>query len=116
MFVSEVEDSVEYFILIFIIIVLLATFLALTFLSTWHGKMITRGETSIEACINKSETKRFIQMGRVYRNPYDFGAKENWRRFLGLVNGRTVWRHVLLPSGHLPEGNGFIWETVEGGS
>lgn len=74
--------------------------------------MIGRGETSIEACINKAETKRFNKMGKVYRNPYNFGVKENWKRFLGLVNGRTFWRHILLPSGHAPLGNGLEWETV----
>ncbi|XP_037577347.1 palmitoyltransferase ZDHHC16A isoform X2 [Dermacentor silvarum] len=47
----------------------------------------------------------------IYRNPYDFGPRKNWRIFLGLTNGRT-WRHLLLPSAHLPEGNGLTWTTI----
>lgn len=62
--------------------------MALGVLSLWHGKLIGRGETSIEANINKAETKRLAELRRVYLNPYNFGSNKNWRIFLGLVRGR----------------------------
>lgn len=63
-------------------------FIALGALSTWHSKLIGKGETSIEANINKAETVRLAELGRVYVNPYNFGKNKNWKIFLGLVQGR----------------------------
>lgn len=62
--------------------------MALGVLAIWHSKLIAKGETSIEANINKAETHRLAEVGRVYINPYNFGKKKNWRIFLGLVKGR----------------------------
>jgi palmitoyltransferase len=73
----------------------------------------SRGETSIEAHINKRQQKRFKKKGLVYKNPYDFGVLGNWKRFFGLDNRRTFWRHVLLPSIHDPRGDGLTWEHVK---
>ncbi|KAG5895059.1 hypothetical protein JTB14_021026 [Gonioctena quinquepunctata] len=87
-------------------------FLALGVLALWHSQLIGRGETSIEANINKAETIRLMEMGRIYTNPYDFGRKKNWRIFLGLVQGRSFWRYVLLPSAHEPIGDGLTWHTI----
>ncbi|XP_076364565.1 palmitoyltransferase ZDHHC16 isoform X3 [Tachypleus tridentatus] len=55
----------------------------------------------------------FFEEGKeeIYRNPYNFGPKRNWRLFLGLTHGRS-WRHVLLPSAHLPEGDGLHWGSA----
>jgi len=85
--------------------------IALGSLTLWHARLISRGETSIEANINKAETKRLAEKNKVYINPYDFGRRKNWRLFLGMVRGRT-WRHVLLPSPHKPTGEGLTWHTV----
>lgn len=90
----------------------LGVLVALGGLASWHSKLISRGETSIEANINKAETKRLTELGRVYVNPYDFGSSKNWRIFLGLVQGRTFIRHVLFPSAHEPCGDGLTWHTV----
>lgn len=87
-------------------------FVALGGLAAWHSQLIGRGETSIEANINKAETKRLAEIGKVYVNPYDFGTKKNWRIFLGLVRGRTILRNALLPSAHEPCGDGLTWHTV----
>ena len=46
-----------------------ATFIALGTLSYWHYKLIKRGETSIEAHINKSEAKRLDLLGKTFKNP-----------------------------------------------
>ncbi|XP_067618123.1 palmitoyltransferase ZDHHC16A [Eurosta solidaginis] len=85
---------------------------ALGALTLWHAKIITRGETSIEALINQEETERLLKENKIYVNPYNFGARKNWKLFLGLVRGRKFWRCVLLPSWHKPEGNGLSFYTV----
>uniref|UniRef100_A0AAG5D277 Palmitoyltransferase n=1 Tax=Anopheles atroparvus TaxID=41427 RepID=A0AAG5D277_ANOAO len=100
-------------VILFMALINVATLFALGSLTAWHSTLITRGETSIEAHINKSETKRLAAMDKVYRNPYDFGPRQNWKLFLGLTRKRTWWRHVLLPSSHKPEGNGLTWLTYE---
>ncbi|XP_017771905.1 PREDICTED: probable palmitoyltransferase ZDHHC16 isoform X2 [Nicrophorus vespilloides] len=87
-------------------------FIALGGLVAWHSQLICKGETSIEANINKAETARFELLGRTYVNPFDFGTRKNWRLFLGLVNGRSWLRHVLLPSRHAPSGDGIVWNTI----
>uniref|UniRef100_A0A1I8MF10 Palmitoyltransferase n=1 Tax=Musca domestica TaxID=7370 RepID=A0A1I8MF10_MUSDO len=89
-----------------------AVVIALGTLCSWHAKLITRGETSIEAHINQSERRRYQAQNKIYINPYNFGPKKNWRLFLGLVRGRTFWRTVLLPSWHKPEGDGLSFHTV----
>lgn len=89
----------------------LGVLLALGSLTIWHAKLIGRGETSIEAHINKAESVRYKKEGQVYRNPYNFGARNNWKLFLGLHHGRSWW-HILLPSTHPPFGNGLQWKTI----
>jgi len=86
-------------------------FLCLGALLLWHAKLIHRGQTSVEAHINASETKRLAELGKVYVNPYNFGPWHNWYLFLGLINGRGL-RYVLLPSRHLPPRDGLTWDTV----
>lgn len=86
-------------------------FIALGLLILWHYKLIDNGETSIEHHINKSEAERLEKEGKVFHNPYYYGKKETWRIFFGLEEGRTVWRHLLLPSMHKPGGDGLSWET-----
>lgn len=87
-------------------------FVALGGLAIWHGQLISRGETSIEANINRTETKRLAEMNKIYVNPYDFGSRKNWRIFLGIVQGNSFVKHVLLPSAHKPVGDGLTWHTV----
>jgi len=88
-------------------------FVVLGGLSIWHAKLISRGETSIEAHINKSERKRYRDegLGQDYVNPYDFGKWRNWCLFLGMTDNRG-WASVLLPSSHPPKGDGLEWDTV----
>ncbi|XP_053438850.1 palmitoyltransferase ZDHHC16 isoform X4 [Nycticebus coucang] len=84
--------------------------LALGALTIWHAVLITRGETSIERHINKKERRRLQAKGRVFRNPYNYGCLDNWKIFLGVDTGRHWLTRVLLPSSHLPHGNGMSWE------
>uniref|UniRef100_F7GJ04 Zinc finger DHHC-type palmitoyltransferase 16 n=1 Tax=Callithrix jacchus TaxID=9483 RepID=F7GJ04_CALJA len=84
--------------------------LALGALTIWHAVLISRGETSIERHINKKERRRLQAKGRVFRNPYNYGCLDNWKVFLGVDTGRHWLTRVLLPSSHLPHGNGMSWE------
>ncbi|KAJ0183784.1 hypothetical protein K1T71_000207 [Dendrolimus kikuchii] len=93
----------------FMAVTCVAVLFALGTLSLMHAKNISRGETSVEAHVNAK--LRQVQ-GRAFRNPYDFGRRKNWRLFLGLVQGRTFLRHVLLPSPHKPIGSGLTWHKV----
>lgn len=73
--------------IIYAAMISVGTFGALGALAWWHSGLITKGETSIEARINKAESEKYRAKGLRYQNPYDFGPRENWRIFLGL-NGR----------------------------
>lgn len=72
--------------IIFAGLISVATFAALGALTWWHAGLITRGETSIEARINSTESQKYKAQGRFYQNPYNFGPRENWRLFLGVKN------------------------------
>ncbi|PWA25939.1 hypothetical protein CCH79_00001619, partial [Gambusia affinis] len=83
---------------------------ALGALTVWHAVLISRGETSIDRHINKKERQRLAAWGKVYRNPFNYGKLNNWKVFLG-VEKRSHWvTRVLLPSGHLPFGDGLTWD------
>ena len=69
--------------IIFAGLICIATCAALGGLAWWHARLITRGETSIEAHINSAESKKYRAQNKFYQNPYDFGSRENWRLFLG---------------------------------
>ncbi|XP_066095806.1 palmitoyltransferase ZDHHC16 isoform X4 [Saccopteryx bilineata] len=84
--------------------------LALGALTVWHAVLISRGETSIERHINKKERRRLQAKGRVFRNHYNYGCLDNWKLFLGVDTGRHWLTRVLLPSSHLPHGNGMNWD------
>uniref|UniRef100_A0A4D5RT23 Putative palmitoyltransferase zdhhc16-like protein n=2 Tax=Ixodes scapularis TaxID=6945 RepID=A0A4D5RT23_IXOSC len=105
------RDFARRYYITFTALVCIGVFFALGALTMWHARLITNGETSIEAHINKKERIRLGKEGIVYVNPYDFGPRRNWRRFLGLTHGRT-WRHLLWPSAHPPEGSGLTWDTI----
>ncbi|XP_011958092.1 palmitoyltransferase ZDHHC16 isoform X5 [Ovis aries] len=84
--------------------------LALGALTAWHAVLISRGETSIERHINRKERQRLQAKGRVFRNHYNYGCLDNWKVFLGVDTGRHWLTRVLLPSSHLPHGNGISWD------
>nr|SVE69815.1 EOG090X06RJ [Eubosmina coregoni] len=87
-------------------------FLALGALVAWHARLITRGETSIENLTNKDARQAAKLASRVFVNPHDHGAKENWRIFFGLSEGRS-WKCVFFPSAHPPRGDGFYLNKNE---
>ncbi|XP_048585103.1 palmitoyltransferase ZDHHC16 [Nematostella vectensis] len=93
---------------VFVFMLCSAVTLALGLLTLWHAKLIADGQTSIELYINRANQRAFRKKGLVYKNPYNYGAWDNWRLMLGLVNNRS-WMSVLLPSSHHPYGNGLSW-------
>ncbi|XP_054167270.1 palmitoyltransferase ZDHHC16-like isoform X2 [Oppia nitens] len=106
-------DSLNYWkhkCIIFEGLTTIGIFVALGALMAYHSLLITRGETCIERHINKKETKRLSQIGKKFINPYDFGPRDNWRRFLGL-NRPGKWLNVLIPSTFQPNGDGITWLT-----
>lgn len=88
-------------------------FVRLGLLLRYHTILITNGETCIERYINRKCRRHFQQYNRHYQNPYDFGWRENWRRFLGFDRHRHPWLHILLPSNFGPKRDGFTWETID---
>ncbi|PBC34906.1 palmitoyltransferase [Apis cerana cerana] len=96
--------------IVFAALICVATFAALGALTWWHAGLITRGETSIEARINSTETQKYKILGKIYQNPYNFGPRQNWKLFLGII-GRNWW-YVLFPSTHGPYGDGLTWKTI----
>lgn len=95
--------------IVFEFLATIGVFAAVGALMAWHARLITKGETCIESNINKRERERLGREGRLFRNPYNHGAKTNWKIFLGLTQPGKTWRHVLLPSTHLPQGDGVHW-------
>ncbi|XP_072095104.1 palmitoyltransferase ZDHHC16-like [Mobula birostris] len=83
--------------------------LALSGLTLWHAVLILGGETSIERHINKKERQRQQQKGRVFRNPYHAGKLNNLKMFLGIEKQSHWITRLLLPSSHLPYGDGMTW-------
>lgn len=71
--------------IVFAALICVATFAALGALTWWHAGLITRGETSIEARINSTETQKYKVLGKIYQNPYNFGPRQNWKLFLGII-------------------------------
>lgn len=71
--------------IIFAALICVATFAALGALTSWHASLISRGETSIEARINATETQKYKALGKIYQNPYNFGPRQNWKLFLGII-------------------------------
>lgn len=104
--------AAEYRMVCFMGLTCISVLIALGTLTFWHAQQISRGETSVEGHINKSEMERHKKAGKTFVNPYDFGVKENWKRFLGLRNGRTFVKNVLFPSWHPPDGDGTLFETI----
>ncbi|KAK3585452.1 hypothetical protein CHS0354_003299 [Potamilus streckersoni] len=85
---------------------------ALGLLLFWHTRLIHSGQTSIEVHINQKEINKFKKKNLVYKNPYNYGWNKNWQVFLGFTDTRSFIRHVLLPSSHLPEGDGLTWHRA----
>ncbi|XP_061611935.1 palmitoyltransferase ZDHHC16B isoform X1 [Phyllopteryx taeniolatus] len=96
--------------IIFLWVLTSSVAVALGGLTLWHAALISQGETSVERHINRKERKRLKEQGKVFKNPYHHRKMDNWKRLLG-VETRNHWlTRVLLPSSHLPKGDGIMWD------
>ncbi|XP_066932121.1 palmitoyltransferase ZDHHC16B-like [Clytia hemisphaerica] len=106
---SDAEiDEWEHIGIIYLFLLTIAVTVALGMLNCYHLWLVSRGETSIEVHINKTERRKAAQRGMGYNNPYNHGRKNNFRFLFGL-NGKRGIMSVLLPSSHLPDGDGLSW-------
>ncbi|KAM3859392.1 palmitoyltransferase ZDHHC16B [Diretmus argenteus] len=96
--------------MIFIWVLTSSVAVALGGLTLWHAVLISRGETSVERHINRKETKRMKENGKVFRNPYHHGRLNNWKILLGVEKTSHWLTRVLLPSSHPPDGDGIVWD------
>ncbi|KAL3967425.1 cilia- and flagella-associated protein [Sarotherodon galilaeus] len=98
--------------IIFLWVLTSSVAVALGGLTLWHAMLISRGETSIERHINRKEARRLREKGKVFRNPYHHGKMNNLKLLFG-VQKRSHWlTRVLLPSSHLPCGDGIVWDCT----
>ncbi|GFO11784.1 palmitoyltransferase, partial [Plakobranchus ocellatus] len=109
---ATLEDQFFHNAVIFEFVLCAGVSVALGLLFSWHARLISMGQTSIEMHINNKERARLKKKNKIFKNPYDFGFVKNWKLFLGLRNGRSFLRHILLPSRHDPGGDGITWETA----
>ncbi|XP_076025727.1 palmitoyltransferase ZDHHC16B [Genypterus blacodes] len=98
--------------IIFLWVLTSSVAVALGGLTLWHALLISKGETSVERHINRKETWRLKEKGKVFRNPYHHGGIHNWKLLLGVERASHWLTRVLLPSGHLPKEDGIIWDCV----
>lgn len=101
-------DEWEHIGIIYLFLLTVGVTIALGMLNCYHLWLVSRGETSIEIHINKSERKKAAQRGMGYNNPYNHGLKNNMRFLFGLNNRRGILS-FLFPSSHLPIGDGLSW-------
>ncbi|MEQ2172327.1 hypothetical protein GOODEAATRI_019937, partial [Goodea atripinnis] len=71
------------------------------------------GQRYRDGTIGKSYLRSSVQSPVVvFRNPYHHGRLNNWKLFFG-VETRSHWlTRVLLPSSHLPSGDGITWDCT----
>ncbi|KAM9424733.1 palmitoyltransferase ZDHHC16B isoform 2-T3 [Pholidichthys leucotaenia] len=109
---DTLRETTAHKCVIFLWVLTSSVAVALGGLTLWHAMLISRGETSVERHINCKETKRLKEKGKVFRNPFHHGRLNNWRILFG-VEKRSHWlTRVLLPSSHLPDGDGVMWECA----
>ncbi|XP_013882961.1 probable palmitoyltransferase ZDHHC16 isoform X1 [Austrofundulus limnaeus] len=106
------KESTAHKCIIFLWVLTSTVAVALGGLTLWHARLINRGETSVERHINRKETKRLRERGKMFRNPHHHGKMKNWKLFFG-VETRSHWlTRVLLPSCHPPDGDGIEWDCT----
>ncbi|XP_037547511.1 palmitoyltransferase ZDHHC16B [Nematolebias whitei] len=106
------RESTAHKCIIFLWVLTSSVAVALGGLTVWHARLINRGETSVERHINRKETKRLRETGKVFRNPHHHGKIKNWEIFFGVETKSHWFTRVLLPSSHPPDGDGLMWDCT----
>jgi hypothetical protein len=101
------------FITYYIFVIGLGMGFLLLALSWWHGRMISRGETSVERLLNENYIQQYHERGFIFVETHGINRVENWKRFFGVRNIREFMRRILLPSTHKPKGNGVTVDNYE---
>nr|XP_055032498.1 palmitoyltransferase ZDHHC16B [Misgurnus anguillicaudatus] len=104
------QEGMVYKSLIYLWVLTSSVAFALGGLTLWHAVLITRGETSVERHINRKERKRLRLKGKWFRNPYHHGKINNWKMLFAVEKPSHWLTRVLLPSTHLPHGDGLTWD------
>ncbi|KAI9311372.1 DHHC palmitoyltransferase-domain-containing protein [Dichotomocladium elegans] len=86
--------------------------LAIGGLCAWHYYLIITAQTTVEYYNNDFDRRQCKRNGEVFINMYDFGAKENLRRFFNICD-RFPWYTILKPVPIPPRGNGRTFEKSE---
>ncbi|KAG8179293.1 hypothetical protein JTE90_024142 [Oedothorax gibbosus] len=109
--VSKWPETAYHSCIVYAALLCISVLVVLGALLAWHARLISRGETSIEGHINKKETARLAKEGQVYKNPYDFGLRNNWKLFLCIGYNRPWW-HLLFPFVEEPLCDGIRWSFL----
>eukprot|EP01089_Gocevia_fonbrunei_P002672 TRINITY_DN12588_c0_g1_i1.p1 TRINITY_DN12588_c0_g1~~TRINITY_DN12588_c0_g1_i1.p1 ORF type:complete len:317 (-),score=22.09 TRINITY_DN12588_c0_g1_i1:26-976(-) len=96
-------------IIIFLFVMSVALFIAVSLMMVWHLYLILTSQTTIEFYFNKWKASEARDRGETYRNPYDLGYKKNWEYFFG--KGK-YWFSWMLPDWNSPPGNGVQYPTI----
>ncbi|KAI9266602.1 DHHC palmitoyltransferase-domain-containing protein [Phascolomyces articulosus] len=86
--------------------------LAIGALCSWHYYLIFTAQTTVEFYNNYYDKKQCKRQGEVFINMYDFGFKENARRFFNVCE-QFPWYTILYPVPIPPRGNGRVFEKCE---
>ncbi|KAI7856904.1 hypothetical protein BDC45DRAFT_580031 [Circinella umbellata] len=86
--------------------------LAIGALCLWHYYLIFTAQTTVEFYNNYYDKKQCKRQGEVFINMYDFGFRENARRFFNVCE-QFPWYTILYPIPIPPRGNGRVFEKCE---
>ncbi|OAD70663.1 hypothetical protein PHYBLDRAFT_171410 [Phycomyces blakesleeanus NRRL 1555(-)] len=98
--------------LAFALILAICMGLALGALCAWHYYLILTAQTTVEFYNNYYEKGLAKSEGEIFVNMYNFGAKENLKRFFN-IGDRYRWYTVFYPIPIPPRGAGRVFEKCE---
>eukprot|EP00798_Chlamydomonas_sp_ICE-L_P005203 gene5203-18430_t len=97
----------NHFMVFMMFILAFAVFCALGCLLGWQLYMVLSAQGTIDFLNNYYDAIEARQQGRVWRNPYDLGAIENFKETFD-AHGRFWWITWCLPSTRKKRGNGYM--------
>lgn len=73
-------------------------------LAIWQTSLISKGQTCVEEKINKPIATNVKQ-----KRPYDYGTRENWKRFFEVATLPELLARLLVPYQFKPKYDGTQW-------
>ncbi|KAI9317282.1 DHHC palmitoyltransferase-domain-containing protein [Dichotomocladium elegans] len=86
--------------------------LAIGGLCLWHYYLVLTAQTTVEFYNNYYDKQQARRQGEVFVNMYDFGFKENLRRFFNVCD-KFPWYTVFYPIPIPPRGSGISYEKCD---